>query len=193
MLVLAPLGAHADPELALRTPAAPGEAYTFGARVGGYGFRQVTTDGGSGWTDCRMNGLGVFGERTLGEHLFVEAGLDLYFSADEPAMDRTSGLLTVAAGARMFPHALVSPYLQLGAGLELSRVRLLQRQLEDSFVLPVAFLGVGGDLKLGDHLRLGLNLRSLVMQNFATSDQAGSLRHATDLAAQIQLYAKYAI
>jgi hypothetical protein len=51
--------------------------YSFGARVGGYGFRREEGDRRNAWDECRMNGLGVFGARQLAGPLFVAAGLDL--------------------------------------------------------------------------------------------------------------------
>ena len=58
--------------------------YSFGARVGGYGFRRDEGDKRSAWDECRMNGMGVFGTRTVRGALFVEGGLDLYFSETFP-------------------------------------------------------------------------------------------------------------
>ncbi|MFN0252343.1 MAG: hypothetical protein ACKV2T_36040, partial [Kofleriaceae bacterium] len=80
--------------------------YELGVRIGGYGFRREGDPRpGEGWTECRMNGLGVFGTRTLRGPFFVEAGLDMYSSADvtnemDLPIDRTSGLLSGAIGVR---------------------------------------------------------------------------------------------
>lgn len=79
--------AAADPESAPAAPARGGEPATYdvGFRVGGYGFkREGDHTPGSGWTECRMNGVGVFATRALPGPLFLEAGLDMYASADFP-------------------------------------------------------------------------------------------------------------
>jgi hypothetical protein len=163
-LVLAAAPASADP-------------YAFGARVGGYGFRRDTGDRRNSWDECRMNGMGVFGERKLGAHAFVESGLDLYFSESFPMapdpqdlpIDRTSGLVTAAIGLRAPGPWRTEGYAQLGAGLELTRVSVPygDASLTDQMALPEGFLGFGGDIKVGEHTYLGANLRAHVMGNFS--------------------------
>jgi hypothetical protein len=153
--------------------------WAFGARVGGYGFRRDTASAGStrnAWDVCRMNGLGVFGERHLGAHAFVESGLDLYFSEsfpmqpnpDDLPIDRVSGLVTAAIGLRASGPWRTSGYAQLGAGLELTRVKVPygDTTIADSQALPEGFVGIGGDLRVGEHTYLGANLRAHVMGNF---------------------------
>ena len=66
----------------------------------------------TGWQACRMNGIGVFASRNLTRHFFVEGALATYFTDNEATVlasqdsgydtpiDRVSGLLSVAAGAR---------------------------------------------------------------------------------------------
>ena len=153
----------------------PSGDYSFGMRVGGYGFRQPEGDRRNGWNDCRMNGIGAFAERMLSRHAFVEAGADLYFSETFPMapdgqehMDRMSGLLTAAGGLRMYPKARVSAYVQLGAGLELTRVSRIESDHRHSqnHALPMGFVGVGGDIKVTRRLRAGMNLRAYVMGHF---------------------------
>ena len=148
--------------LLIATPAAANE-WGFGARVGGYGFR----DHQGGWEDCRMDGVGVFAERRFGRHLFAEAGLDQYNAkADTIAreeMDRTSTHATVAAGLRA-PHRWISPYIQLGAGVELTSVSMHGHH-EDR-TLPSGFFGIGLDVRLTSHLRVGMNLRIHSMGHF---------------------------
>ena len=57
----------------------PKSGYEIGARVGGYGFRREGDPRpGEGWTECRMNGFGVFGGRLLQGPLFVEARTHLW-------------------------------------------------------------------------------------------------------------------
>ncbi|MCA9677891.1 MAG: hypothetical protein H6709_09495 [Kofleriaceae bacterium] len=174
--------AAADPEA---TPASGSTAasvhtpYSFGARVGGYGFRRDDGDRRSAWDECRMNGMGVFMERDLsplGGHLFVEGGLDLYFSesfpqrpADDLPIDRTSGLITAAVGLRMDGPWRTSGYAQVGAGLELTRVSVPygDGSISDQLALPAGFLGVGGEIDVGHGTHLGASLRAHVMGNFS--------------------------
>ena len=147
--------------------------YSFGMRVGGYGFRQPE---GADWNDCRMSGIGAFGERSIGRHAFVEGGADLYFAETQETalpvpqgMDRMSGLFTVAGGLRMFPGARASTYVQLGAGLELTEVRMTEgdHQHAHTLALPMGFVGIGADLKISRRLHLGASLRTYVMGHFA--------------------------
>src|SRR5262245_4763960 len=92
--------------------------YELGARVGGYGFRRA---GQEEWSECRMNGFGVFGGRALPGPLFVEAGIDMYSSlpAAQPTdlpIDRTSGLFSGAIGARTQIASWLRGYVQVGGG-----------------------------------------------------------------------------
>ncbi len=161
-------------EVALAAEITP--TYGFGARVGGYGFRRDAADARSNWDECRMNGLGVFGERRVGAHLFVEGGLDLYFSESFPQppndqdlpIDRISGLLTAAVGLRAAGPWRTSGYAQVGVGLELTRVSVPYDggAISDHLAMPAGFLGVGGDLRVGRHTYLGANLRAYLMGNF---------------------------
>lgn len=196
---------------------------TVGARVGGYGFRNpgtVDDHGHVAWDACRMNGLGVFARRPVGR-LFAEAGADLYFAESFPmapapgdeAIDRVSGLLTVAIGANVVRTRRVSIHAQLGAGLELTRVAMTMATGEvhkDRRALPVGFVGVGGELHLGARTSLGASLRTHVMGYFehagwggggggghdhgtaALAEPAGSSLEVTpELAAQGQFYVSY--
>ncbi|HVK75182.1 MAG TPA: hypothetical protein VM734_17755 [Kofleriaceae bacterium] len=171
----APARADGAPE-GTAAAAIDARTYGFGARVGGYGFRRDAGDARSNWDECRMNGLGVFGERRFGDHLFVEAGLDLYFSEsfpmrpseDDLPIDRLSGLITTAVGLRAQGPWRTSGYAQLGAGLELTRVTVPYDggSISDQLALPAGFVGIGGDLRIGDRTYLGANLRAYVMGNF---------------------------
>jgi hypothetical protein len=153
--------------------AADPSVFAFGARVGGYGFRH---DNSNDWNECRMNGMGVFGERRFGGHAFVETGLDLYFTQSFPMatqrtdapIDRTSGLFTAAIGMRASGPWRTDGYAQVGAGLELTRVSVPYQdsRISDQMALPEGFIGVGGDIKIGDKTYLGANLRAHVMGNF---------------------------
>jgi len=150
--------------------------YSFGGRVGGYGFRRDAGDARSNWDECRMNGLGVFGERRFGAHLFIEGGLDFYFAESFPQqpnpgdlpIDRMSGLFTAAAGLRAAGPWRTSGYAQLGAGLELTQVTVPYdgHHISDQLAMPAAFIGVGGDIRVAAGTYLGANLRAYVMGNF---------------------------
>lgn len=150
---------------------------SFGVRVGGYGFRRTEGDRRNAWDDCRMNGMGAFAVRNLGRNAFVEGGVDLYFSEafplepaeGEDSMDRLSSLFTIAGGLRMAPAARISAYAQVGGGLELTKVEIEPlggATIKDERALPVGFVGVGGDLRVSERLRLGMNLRAYVMGHF---------------------------
>jgi hypothetical protein len=215
LLATAAAPAAADPEgtptVAAKVAPSP---YGFGARVGGYGFRRDADDARSNWDECRMNGLGVFGQRTLGAYAFVEAGLDLYFSESFPMqpnhgdlpIDRFSGLVSAAIGMRADGPWRTSGYAQLGAGVELTHVSVPygDDSISDQMALPEGFLGIGGDLRVGDRTYLGANLRAHLMGNFAydrdelamqpgwTSPPAAAevFDPSPDLAAQAQFYVR---
>lgn len=162
-LLLPPLTASAEEVSAEATPAAL--RLGFGARVGGYGFREVT-DGATDWTDCRMDGMGVFTTIGLGDHLFSEVSLDYYQAHGSTVghgMDRESGHLLASIGARMFPDFLLSPYVQVGGGGEWTRIELTANGAEREDLLPTGFLGVGGELNLTEHLKVGATVRMFLM------------------------------
>ena len=163
--------------------AAYAEERFVGARVGGYGFRRPAgeTGGGTGWDDCRMNGVGVFAQQGLPYGLFVELGLDAYFAAGAPDMDRVSGLTTVAGGARLWPGGRFSPYVNLGLGLELTRVELDDQR--GNYALPLGFIGIGGDVRV-DRFRFGASLRVHAMGKIEDT-----MHPEPDLASQVQFHA----
>ena len=120
-----------------------------------------------------MNGFGVFGTRTVTGPLFVEAGLDMYTSANvENAMDlpidRTSGLVSAAVGARTNIGRYLRGYVQVGGGVELTRVSVPygEERLRDAKVMPEGFFGAGFDLRLWEGTYVGTSLRALMMGNF---------------------------
>jgi hypothetical protein len=176
--------------------------WLLGFRIGGYGFRDVQGDAGGRWQDCRMNGLGVFGQRDfLGRHLHVEAGFDIYFATHRrdhnQGMDRVSGLLSAAVGGRIIPDAVVSPYAQLGTGLEITRVEL-EGLGSGTRTVPLAFLGIGADLQI-HRFSAGLNIRANLMAQFPHDHEPGAPAHdhgglpgtEMEVAAQMQFYAAY--
>lgn len=174
---------------------------SFGGRVGGYGFRDAApdTEGPRGWNDCRMNGIGLFAQKGLGRHFFAEAGLDAYFAEEFPTgghdhvgggsgMDRMSTLATVVGGVRLLPDAWLAPYLQVGAGVEFTRVAMPEYDMRESHVLPLGFIGLGADLRLWRGVRAGMNLRVHLMGHF---EHDGAIMSAEpELASQAQFYAK---
>jgi len=177
-----------------------------GARVGGYGFREGVdasgeAGGGTGWQACRMNGVGVFGIRDLDRHFFLEGAIDAYFAdsavvpsamgAYDTPVDRVSGLVSVAAGARLAPAALVSPFVQVGVGGELTRVRLPELGMEDSALLPMGFFGAGANLRLGDRFTFSASLRVNVMGYYDDSQFQSQLDAHAELATQGQFALAY--
>lgn len=175
--------------------------HSFGFRVGGYGYRNTQHADKGEWDDCRMDGVGIFGQRTFGEHFFGEVGFDMYSSADTQeqldagrvVMDRVSGIATVAAGAKVNVGRL-TPYVQSGLGLEATRIRL--EGSEDSGVYPMGFVGLGADLRLTRGLSFGMNFRTNVMKHFVHGGDAGMVPavgghdHTDDLASEYELAAQ---
>ena len=217
----------ASPSFALanekRTNTVSSEAlrqYSFGMRVGGYGFRDPKADAANRWQDCRMNGLGVFVHQQFTRHLFVEGGTDVYFTdsllageSDHPDnMDRISGLFTGAAGLKMYPIDRVTAYAQLGVGVELTKVRMSQPEVDmephdhdhghaqtgtqhagdvtGEFMLPMAFVGFGADVRVGQRIHVGAAVRTYVMGH-VDHHQADELTTEPELAAQGQFYVRY--
>lgn len=212
--VLAPLAltvltttASADP-----TP------YDLGVRVGGYGFkREGDTSAATSWTQCRMNGIGIFATRALRGPLFVEAGLDAYTSQSFPTpassaasdlpISRMSGLVSVAGGVRAPFTSWLRGYAQLGIGVELTRVSVPygDTTIRDHQALPEGFFGIGADLRVGAATYVGASFRTLVMGNFAYDPRrlqmtspwiAAPAAHdvfaaSPDLAAQGQFYLRH--
>lgn len=198
LVTLVPLAATAEPLV-----------NGVGARVGGYGFREsaeatvMSEKSTTGWQACRMNGIGVFATRALNRHFFVEGALDTYFTETFPTgeaaseystpIDRVSGIMTVAAGARLFPGARVSPYVQLGVGAELTRARLPALGMEDTALLPMGFFGVGASLRLGERLNLGASLRVNAMGYYDDAQFQTEMDPEVELATQGQFFASYAL
>jgi len=214
LLLLAASSASAEPT---STATSSKPTYDLGVRVGGYGFRRDgDNDRTTAWTECRMDGFGVFGSRVLTGPLFVEAGVDMYSSTDlrsdgaeaDLPVARTSGLFSAAFGARAQVASRVRGYLQLGAGVELTRVSVPygdDQTVRDDKVMPTGFFGVGLDLRITRRTYLGATFRALVMGNFdyeparldmnngwVTAPTAGEVFDASpDAAAQGQFYVRY--
>ncbi len=192
------LGSAAFITLSGRALAEPSVSYSFGARAGGYGFRNTEDPQMGAFDDCRMDGAGVFAQRTLTRYFFAEAGFDLYTARDAtpvegmPApMDRISGITSVAGGARV-PWRWVQPYVQLGVGLEVTRVEMPEHDLVDRALLPMGFVGVGAELWPTEHVSVGANVRTNVMKHFDHGGpDDGQMTGEFDTAAQGQLFLKY--
>jgi hypothetical protein len=178
-----------------------------GMRVGGYGFRE-TADATlmeeastTGWEACRMNGMGVFVTRDLDDRFFLEGAIDTYFTDGFPTgestgnydtpIDRVSGLMSVAAGARWFSDSWVSPYVQLGLGAEVTRVRLPALGLEDTAVMPMGFFGLGAALNVSEKVSLGASFRVNAMGYYDDAQFQTELDPSTELATQGQFYAAF--
>ncbi|HEY1812700.1 MAG TPA: hypothetical protein VGG74_10170 [Kofleriaceae bacterium] len=159
--------------------AAADDLYSIGARVGGYGFRRAEDPGllegaaGDGWNVCRMNGFGVFGDRTLAGPWFAEAALDTYFSigqgeSTDLPLDRESVLLSTAIGARAQFTSWLDGFVQVGAGVELTKLSVPwgDDSIRADKVYPEGFAGLGFDIRIARGTFIGASLRALVMANF---------------------------
>lgn len=164
-----------------------------GARIGGYGFRQVNEEGNLDWENCRMNGTGAFLTLEHG-HLYTEVAADVYHTIAEPmqgGIDRLSLHTTAAIGARFRADKFISPHLYIGGGAEFTSVELFDVKV--FAVAPVGFLGVGGELNFGD-LRLGLTIRSNVMQLPVYDwDRRNQIRWETEASGQALFTARYVL
>jgi hypothetical protein len=168
------------------TPAAPPATYDVGVRIGGYGFRREGDNNPStAWNECQMAGVGVFGSRAMRGPLFVEAALDMYSSSDlrpegtenDLPVSRTSGLASAAIGARAILASRLRGFVQLGAGVELTRVSVpyADQMIRANKVMPEGFFGVGIDLRLTRSTYFGAQFRAHVMGNFDyDSERLGS-------------------
>lgn len=163
----------------------------FGARVGGYGFWSPKK---TIWNDCPMAGVGLFGTLDVTKNLYVEAAIDQYDSTpilgddDGPSMSRISVLTSGAIGLRMFPEFVIVPHIQVGAGLEWTRVEETGQRVEG--VYPLAFISMGGELNVFKHIKAGADLRFLGM---ADPYIEGTLKMQMMPAAQGLFYARYVL
>lgn len=174
LVLLGATSAAAEPSV---TKTSDQPTYDLGLRVGGYGFRREGDNNRqTAWTECRMDGVGVFGSRSLTGPLFVETALDLYSSTDFNAkgsendlpIARTSGILSMAIGARTTVMSRVRAFVQLGAGVELTKVSVPygEQTVRDSLVMPEGFFGAGFDIRVFKRTYLGAQFRAHVMGNF---------------------------
>jgi hypothetical protein len=108
--------------------------------------------------------------------LFLETALDMYSSSDlrtegtenDLPISRTSGLASVAIGARANLASRLRGFVQLGAGVELTRVSVPygEQTIRANKVMPEGFFGVGIDLRLTKRTYFGAQFRGHVMGNF---------------------------
>jgi hypothetical protein len=182
----------------------------FGARVGGYGFRDPS--GGEKWDACRMNGFGVFGTLDANKYLYGELAVDFYSAAPdtvEAGLDRTSTHALTGVGFRMVPDFVLTPYIMLGGGAEYTRVELPQGDLDA--VYPMGFAGLGLELNVTREIKLGATFRMLATSRPVIADNGegnsiyGSSEAALtgenqkqpemefDLASQGQFFLRYAM
>jgi hypothetical protein len=177
-----------------------------GLRAGGYGFRNTTPGNEGEWNDCEMDGSGIFARRTLSRRFYAEAALDLYHARNESVvpgtMDRMSTVASLAGGVRILPDHRVSPYLEVGTGIELTKASIHGTDAQTSGAFPMGFFGFGVDVAVFRGLGLGLAVRTNVMAHFphiempVPAADEGEHTHALgdpdfELAAQGQLFATY--
>jgi hypothetical protein len=148
----------------------------FGARVGGYGFRDPS--GGEKWDACRMNGFGVFGTVDANKYLYGELSVDFYSATPdtvEAGLDRTSTHGLAGVGFRMVPDFVLTPFVVIGGGAEYTRVKLPEGNLDA--VYPMGFIGLGAELNVTRELKLGATLRMLATTRpeLANNDEGGSI------------------
>jgi hypothetical protein len=174
-LVTAAATASADPEPAISNgvTAAPTPAWALGARVGGYGFRRNEQFDPGSWTECRMDGVGVFGQRNLRGPLFLEAGLDGYGTigkgqASDLPLDRMSALLSVAVGLRTQFTPWLRGYVQLGVGAEFTRLSVPYGDdtIHADRIFPDGYFGFGGEIRIAHGTHIGATIRLHAMANF---------------------------
>ncbi|MFT3693488.1 MAG: hypothetical protein QM831_10140 [Kofleriaceae bacterium] len=173
-VILLAATASADP-ISLTASAPDQPTYAMGARIGGYGFRREGDSAFTGkWDECRMNGVGIFANRTLRGPFFIEAALDTYFSTEDKnpmdlPVDRQSALISTAIGARMNLTTWLDGFIQLGFGAELAKLSVPygdDQTLATNKIMPEGFFGVGGDIRITKSMRIGASIRTLVMGNF---------------------------
>lgn len=194
---LVPLSAFAEPVVE-----------NIGVRVGGYGFREAThasdqEKSGTGWQACRMNGLGLFANKSLSNNFFIEGGFDTYFTETFPTseamgtydtpIDRSSALASVALGSRFLTGSRLSPYIQVGVGAELTQVSLPALGLEDTALLPMGFFGAGVNLRVTHNTMVGASLRVNAMGYYDDAQFQTDLSPSLELATQGQFYASFSL
>jgi hypothetical protein len=182
----------------------------FGARVGGYGFRDPEGESEL-WDTCRMNGFGLFGTLDVNKYLFTELSVDFYQATPDvvaDGLDRTSTHGLLGAGLRMLPDFVITPYIIAGGGAEHTRVELPQGVVEA--VYPMGFIGLGAEINVTRELKAGAAVRMLATTRpkFADASASGSIYGSQsaltgeassepemqfDVASQGQFFLRYAL
>ncbi len=165
-----------------------------GGRIGGYGFRQVNDEGNLDFENCRMNGTGIFVTSEFGKHGYTEFAVDFYHTIAEPTrngIDRLSVHTTAALGLKFLPDRLISPLIQFGGGAEFTSADVYG--IHQAAVLPVAFLGAGGELNFGD-LKAGMAIRTNAMQLPEYGwNESESLEWRTEVSGQAIFWMRYVL
>jgi hypothetical protein len=105
-------------------------------------------------------------------------------------MDRVSTIGSVAGGLRMLPGRWISLHVQVGAGLELTRVGMHEHRQSD--LLPMGFLGFGADARIYQGLRVGAHLKLNGMGHYDHHEGVMEEMSASpELASQGQIYLRY--
>ncbi|MFB6351631.1 MAG: hypothetical protein ABEK29_07580 [Bradymonadaceae bacterium] len=154
-----------------------------GVRLGGHGFRHVRDERIS-WEDCRMNGAGLFATLDFTNQFFGELSMDYYHATGSTVasgMDRVSVYVLGAAGARLLPDFIVSPYLQVGIGPEWTRI-----EVGDHLEATVL-----ASLKLGAHVRSYLMGLPGHLDGTEGHVAGGGLRVHYETAGQAQFFARW--
>lgn len=165
-----------------------------GARIGGYGFRQVNDEGNLDFESCRMNGSGVFLTNELGKNVYTELAVDFYNAIAEPmqnGIDRISLHTTFAGGIKFFPKSLITPNVHIGGGAEWTSAEVYGARIQT--IAPVVFIGAGGEINFGD-LKAGLSIRSNAMQlpEYAWQNDKTVTWH-TEVAGQALFWVRYVL
>lgn len=170
-----------------------------GARVGGYGFRQLNPETNLiNWENCRMNGVGIFGDFDFARtKLYSELSLDMYHAIGEPlsqGIDRLSFHTQGLIGYRVPLTSWLIPNIHLGGGAELTRVEIHGKL--DRRVVPVGFAGVGGEIAI-QNMRFGMAIRSNVMQlpeyGWSQNTQRAQMEYRTEIAGQALFSIRYVL
>lgn len=175
--------------------------FSIGARIGGYGFRQLNTNRVIDWQNCRMDGVGVYGIADFSNSLYAEVASDFYFANDSTlrqGLDRLSFHVLASGGYRILPDAFITPTIHVGGGAEVSWVNVYGK--EKTALLPVGFMGVGGELNI-QNFHFGMAIRVHAMQlpeyDWGMDGQheveKRKVTFATEMAGQVLFSLRYSI
>lgn len=173
---------------------------SIGARIGGYGFRQLNEQGDAlAWQACRMNGVGVYGDLELPWNAYAQLSGDFYHAIAKSmneGLDRLSFLAEASLGWRLMPEALITPNIHFGGGAEWTWVSVFGR--EQTRWTPVGFMGLGGEINL-ERLHFGGTIRANAMRlpdydwRAGGGDTERALDWRTEVAGQVLFSVRYDI